>query len=94
AFYYRAGGYGMVGGFGNASALKKMSEETGGKVFEVTKKKSLKEIYDEIQQEMRSQYSIGYTPARGGEGFRRIKITPKNKDLKVQARQGYYAKPN
>ncbi|MBI3695713.1 MAG: VWA domain-containing protein, partial [Acidobacteria bacterium] len=47
AFYYRAGGYGMVGGFGNASALKKMSEETGGKVFEVTKKKSLKEIYDE-----------------------------------------------
>ena len=84
----------MVGGFGNGSALKKMSEETGGKVFEVSKKKSLKEIYDEIQQEMRSQYSIGYTPARGADGFRRIKIIPKNKDLKVQARQGYYAKVN
>jgi VWFA-related protein len=91
-FYYRAGGYGMIGGFGNGSALKKLSEETGGRVFEVSKKKNLKMIYDEIQQELRSQYSIGYTPPRSGPGFRRIKIIPRNRDFKVQARQGYYAK--
>ncbi len=91
-FYYRAGGYGMIGGFGNGSALKKLSEETGGRVFEVSKKKNLKMIYDEIQQELRSQYSIGYTPPRHGPGFRRIRIIPRNRDFKVQARQGYYAK--
>ena len=93
-FYYRAGGYGMIGGFGAGSALKKLSEETGGRVFEVSKKKTLKMIYDEIQQELRSQYSIGYTPARNGEGFRHIKIIPRNHDLRVQARLGYYAKGN
>lgn len=90
AFYYR-GGY-MIGGPGGGSALKKLSEETGGRVFEVSKKKTLKSIYDEIQDELRSQYSLGYTPSRGGAGFRRIKIIPKSRDLKVQARLGYYAK--
>ncbi len=88
-FYYRAGAWGMGGGGG---ALKKLSDETGGRAFEVGKKKPLREIYDEIQQELRSQYSIGYTPAQTQPGFRRIKIVPKNHELKVQARQGYYAK--
>jgi VWFA-related protein len=91
-FYMQRGGYGMIGGFGSGSALKKLSEETGGRVFEVSKKMSLKMIYDEIQQELRSQYSIGYTPSQTGEGFRRIKIIPKDRSLRVQARLGYYAK--
>jgi len=92
-FYYRAGGAGMVGGFGSGSALKKLSEETGGRVLEVGKRKPLKMIYEEIQQELRSQYSIGYTPAAaGGSGFRNIRIVPKNRELRVQARQGYYPK--
>lgn len=90
-FYSRGG---MFGGFGGSGELKKMAEETGGRVFEVTKKKPLKDIYHELQQELRSQYSIGYTPAntRGGAGFRRIKVTTRNRDLRVQARQGYYPK--
>ncbi|HYM11693.1 MAG TPA: VWA domain-containing protein [Bryobacterales bacterium] len=91
-FYYRAGGYGVLGGFGSGAALKKMSEETGGRVFEVGRKKTLKMIYDEIQQELRSQYSIGYTPPSSGPSFRHIRIIPKNRELRAQARQGYYAK--
>jgi VWFA-related protein len=93
-FYYRAGGVGMVGGFASGSALKKLAEETGGRMFEVSKKKPLKAIYQEIQEELRSQYSIGYTPADipANPGFRRIRIIPRNKDLKVQARLGYYPK--
>ena len=91
-FYYRAGGYGTIGGFGSGSALKKLSEETGGRMFEVSRKTTLKMIYDEIQEELRSQYSIGYTPGQQGTGFRRVKILPRNRDLKVQSRQGYYAK--
>jgi len=90
-FYYRAGGYGMIGGFGNGSALKKLSEETGGKMFEVGRKKPLKAIYEQIQEELRSQYSIGYTPPPlATNAFRRVKIVPRNRDLRVQARQGYY----
>jgi VWFA-related protein len=90
-FYYRSGGVGMVGGFGSGSSLRKLAEETGGRMFEVSRKKPLRAIYQELQEELRSQYSVGYTPAgRTDRGFRRIRILPKNRDLKVQARQGYY----
>jgi len=92
-FYRQAGGFGAIGG-ADGSALKKLSEETGGKMFEVSRKKPLKAIYDEIQQELRNQYSIGYTPGAKGEreAFRRIKIIPRNRELRIQARQGYYQK--
>ncbi len=95
-FYYRAGGFGMIGGFGDGSALRKLSEDTGGKMLEVSRKKTLKMIYDQIQEELRSQYSLGYTPSHEGTdtGFRRIKISTRNRDLKVQARTGYYPRQN
>lgn len=75
--------------------LKAMSEETGGRLFRVSRKKTLEEIFDEIQQELRSQYSLGYTPANPARdgGFRRIEIRARGKDLRVQARKGYYAVP-
>ena len=92
AFYQRQGGYGMIGGFGGGSELKKMCEETGGRMFEVSRKMGLREIYDEIQQELRSQYSIGYTPNAERTAYRRIKVLAKDRNLKVQARNGYYPK--
>lgn len=87
--------WGRGWGFGAPSnaALKRMSEETGGRLFEVSKRKPLVAIFDEIQQEMRNQYALGYTPdrpARDG-GFRRLEVRTRQKDLKVQARKGYYA---
>ena len=75
------------------SDLKKMSEETGGRVFRISRKNPLDRIFAAIQEEMRSQYSIGYTstnPVKDGR-FRRIRIRTKRKGLKVQARKGYYA---
>lgn len=75
--------------------LKKMSEETGGRLFRVSRKMTLDAIFEEIQQEMRSQYSLGFTPAnpvRDGK-FRRIEVRLRRKGLKVQARTGYYAQP-
>ncbi len=75
--------------------LKKMSEQTGGRLFRVSRRKPLSAIFDEIQEEMRSQYALGYTPtnpARDGS-YRRIEIRTRRKDLKVQARKGYYAAP-
>jgi VWFA-related protein len=82
------------GGFGASDGdLKRMCEETGGRVFHAGRKTTLDDIFNQIQEEMRSQYALGYfssNPARDG-GFRRVEIKPKEKDLKVQARKGYFA---
>jgi VWFA-related protein len=53
----------------------------------------LKEAFDQIAAELRSQYNIGYTPTNNklDGSYRKIQIHSKNGDYKVQARQGYYA---
>ena len=71
--------------------LKKMSEETGGRLFRVDRKNSLDDIFRQIQEEMRSQYSISYAPNTKATGFRKLEIKTARKDLKVQARKGYFA---
>jgi VWFA-related protein len=87
--------YGAYNGFGMGGDgdLKRMSEDTGGRMFRVDRKHTLDDIFQEIQEEMRTQYSIGYTPAEENRtGFRKLEIkTPNRKDLKVQARKGYFA---
>jgi VWFA-related protein len=74
------------------SVLSRMAGETGGGFFEVTKKRSIGDIYRAIQEELRSQYNIGYVsniPVNINE-FRRIQLTCKRKDLIVQARDRYW----
>jgi len=72
--------------------LQQISKETGGSYFEAGKKKSVDQIYSEIEEELRNQYSIGYTPDRPASdtAFRHIQLTVKQKGLVVQAREGYY----
>jgi VWFA-related protein len=73
------------------SILEEISQKTGGRMFEVSKKETVEKIYAEIDEELRNQYSLGYTPDKGAEpGYHKIHVTTKNKDLKVQARDGYY----
>jgi VWFA-related protein len=77
----------------NAGVLKRMAEETGGRMFEIGRNTSLQNIFQQIQDEMRTQYSISYSPGnavRDGS-YRKLEIRPVNKDNKVQARKGYYA---
>ncbi|MBV8896658.1 MAG: VWA domain-containing protein [Acidobacteriaceae bacterium] len=93
--FYGGGGF-MIGGGGGESELRKMSEQTGGRVFTVSNKHPLNDVFKQIQDELRNQYSIGYestNPKRDGT-FRRIEIKVDNSDYKVQARDGYYATPN
>lgn len=80
-------------GGGGDSELKKMSEETGGRMFKVDRKNTLHQIFDQIQEEMRSQYALGYTPSNSSKDgqFRKIEIKIPGRELKVQARKGYYA---
>jgi VWFA-related protein len=71
--------------------LTQISTETGGRMFEVSKKQTVDQIYHQIEDELRSQYSLGYTPdASSAWGYHKLHVTVKQKDDVVQARQGYY----
>ncbi len=89
------GGWGTIrlGGGQGEGDLRRMSSETGGHVYKVDRKNSLDEIFRELQEEMRSQYSIGYSPTNPKKDgtFRKLELRVNNKDYKVQARKGYYA---
>ncbi|MGB2624600.1 MAG: VWA domain-containing protein [Candidatus Acidiferrum sp.] len=72
--------------------LEQISKETGGQLFKASKKETVDKIYAEIQEDLRNQYSLAYTPDKGNTiGYHKIQLTvPKQKDLIVQARDGYY----
>jgi VWFA-related protein len=73
--------------------LERISRETGGRFFEVSKKESVGEIYTSIVEELRTQYSMGYTPDKNSaaSGYHHVQLAVKGKDLTVQTRVGYYA---
>lgn len=102
----RHGGWGGPGGGGypgggypqqeshpdGKKVLQRMSKETGGRFFEVSKKEPIDQIYKEIEDELRNQYNLGYTPDKAvAAGYHKITVTTTNKDYIVQAREGYYA---
>ncbi len=81
------GGRGYERGNGDED-LQKLSAETGGRVFKVSKDHTLEDAFTELQAEMRSQYSLGYkstNPNRDGE-YREIAIRAKN--AAFQCRRG------
>jgi VWFA-related protein len=85
------GGWYQGYGFGDMS---KLAEQTGGRVIEVgNKQEKLHQAFDQIQNELRSQYNLGYTPsnAKLDGSYRKIQIRAKGGAYKIQARQGYYA---
>ncbi len=92
--YSDSGAYGLFGGGGEGrSVLERMCTETGGSFFEVSKKKPLDQVFDILQQELRTQYNLGYVsdkPVYVSE-FRSIQLTAKQKGLIVQARRQYWA---
>ena len=73
--------------------LDQISKETGGRLYEVSKKQAIDQIYDSIAEELRTQYNLGYTPDKGNAeaAYHKISLTAKQKDLVVQTREGYYA---
>jgi len=75
--------------------LERISNQTGGRLFEVSKKEPVDRIYDSVQEELRNQYSLGYTPdpPDNEPGYHKITLATKQKDLIVQARDGYFSAP-
>ena len=87
--------YGPFGGFGGGgdSALHRWSDPTGGHVYRIDRRLTLDMAFKQLQEEMRSQYAIGYTPTNDVKDgtYRKLDIKMASKDLKAQARKGYYA---
>lgn len=85
--------WGQVMGFSGDSVLRKFSEETGGRVIQVDRARNAAEAFQEIADELRTQYLLGYSPAntRRDGSYRKIRVRVRNGNYKIQARRGYYA---
>jgi len=78
---------------GDQGVARKLTDETGGRMIVVRSEKNLEQAFDQISEELRSQYTIGYVPtnkARDG-AYRKIEVKMKNKEYSVLTRRGYYA---
>jgi VWFA-related protein len=87
------------GGFGSdfgKRIMERLAKETGGSYFEVSKKLTIDQVFAQIEEDLRSQYSIGYVsdrPAAISE-FRKIQLTVSRPGLTVNARDRYWAGPS
>ncbi|HKP10790.1 MAG TPA: VWA domain-containing protein [Blastocatellia bacterium] len=74
--------------------MESLASETGGKAFNLARVEDLESVFRQIAAELQAQYLFGYyaSSAAGGGGFKRITVrAPKRPDLRIRARQGYYA---
>src|SRR5207249_845253 len=92
------------GGFGGGTALydslylagdEILKKQQGRKAVillsDVSNKLPLDKIYDQIEEELRNQYNLGYTPDKPGGGYHKVLVSVKRKNLTVRARDGYYS---
>jgi VWFA-related protein len=91
--YSDPGAYGIFGGGDGKRVLERMSNDSGGSFFEVSKKQPVDRIFDILQEELRNQYNLGYVSDKPVtlSGFRTIQLTATQKGLVVQARHQYWA---
>ncbi|HET7108958.1 MAG TPA: VWA domain-containing protein [Candidatus Acidoferrum sp.] len=104
----RMGGGGMGGGRGGGyprrtgesrpdgkKILEQLAKTSGGRFFEVSKKETLDKIYAALDEELRSQYVVGYSPDKPDStpGYHKLHLAVKQKDAQVQTRDGVYLEP-
>jgi VWFA-related protein len=79
-------------GFSGCSFLNNLAEPTGGRGFKVERKTPLSKIFQIIENEMRSQYALGYVPTnRAHDGaFRKLQVRARKPGLRVRTRKGYF----
>jgi len=101
----RRGGGGMGGGRGGGyprrteesrpdgkKVLEQLAKTSGGRFFEVSKKETIDKIYADLDEELRSQYVLGYSPDKpdATPGYHKLHLMVKQKDAQVQTRDGFY----
>ncbi|MGB8654658.1 MAG: VWA domain-containing protein, partial [Candidatus Acidiferrales bacterium] len=84
--------FGATSGVGPGVA-RQMADDTGGRVIDIRGEKSLDKAFDEITEELRFQYVLGYYSSNDKHDgtFRKIHVDVNRPDMKVLARRGYYA---
>jgi len=78
----------------DSGTLKKIASETGGRAFFPKNEADLDKAYAQIDEDLRSQYILAYTPSNGARdgSFRTIQVKVKTRnDLTVRFRRGYFA---
>ena len=88
---------GMTFGYSGDSQMRKMAEDTGGRVIDVGNNgKKMEAAFKQIEDELRTQYVASYTPTNTklDGAYRKLDIQCKGDGLKVQSRKGYYALSN
>jgi VWFA-related protein len=81
-------------GYFGYSPMKKMTEETGGRLIDVGNNgKKLDAAFEQIEDELRTQYVATYTPTntKMDGTFRKLSVECHGDGMKVQVRKGYYA---
>ncbi|HVY94336.1 MAG TPA: VWA domain-containing protein [Bryobacteraceae bacterium] len=86
------------GGFGSElgkRTMQRLAEQTGGSYFVVTKKLTVDQVFADIEEDLRSQYSIGFVSDKPAEisQFRKLQVNTNRPDLTVHARDRYWASP-
>jgi VWFA-related protein len=81
---------------GDQTVAKRLTDETGGRMIVVRSEKNLEAAFDQISEELRSQYTIGYSPTnkKHDGSYRKVKVETKDKEYSVLTRRGYYAPNN
>jgi len=83
-----------IGAEGGRNAMRRLARETGGAYFEVSAAHPIDRTYTEIEDALRNQYALGYTPQSAGKPgqYHKIHLETKSRGLLVQTRDGYYSK--
>jgi VWFA-related protein len=81
---------------GDQTVSRRLTDETGGRTIIVRSEKNLEQAFDQISEELRNQYTIGYSPSNKAHdgGYRKVKVELKNKEYSALTRRGYYAPNN
>jgi VWFA-related protein len=81
---------------GDQGVAKKLTDETGGRMIVVRNERNLEQAFDQISEELRSQYTISYVPSNKAHdgAYRKVRVDMKNKDYSALTRRGYYAPSN
>ncbi len=72
--------------------LERIAGETGGRVFEIKKNQDVAQLYNQIADELRAQFRLGFTPdqAASSSGYHQVNLDIHQKNYTVQTRDGYY----
>ena len=96
ALFYAIGIYDEMDGDANPGVVRKLAQDTGGEAHFPKNTGEVTELCETIARDLRSQYTLSYSPSNSNYdgSFRRIEVKvkdPKRRKLIVRTRTGYYA---